>query len=112
MSASLSLPPAGASCRVNEEVVFRHFEDFLQLSDKYDIGNLKLQIEEILIKNLSKDLMTDFYVLADLYNAENLKEAARNFIAHNKDIFKDKEFTKQLEKYNPKRIVEIMNIAM
>ena len=97
---------------LDEEIVLKHYEDFLHLSDKYDIGHLKLQIEDVLIKNLSTDLMTNYYVLGDLYNAKNLKEAARNFMVNNKDCFKKEEFTNQLKKLNPDRIVEIMKLIV
>ena len=85
------------------EIVLKHFEDFLQLADKYALDHLKLQTEDILIKNLSTELMTNFYALGDLYNAKNLKEAAKTFIANNKDCFKDKEFLKQLHKLSIQR---------
>ena len=94
------------------KIILQHYEDFLHLAEKYDIKHLKLQTEDVLIKNLSTDLMINYYVLGDLYNAENLKEAAKIFIVSNKDCFKDKEFTKQLQKFNPERIVDIMNIVM
>ena len=97
---------------LDKEVVLKYYEEFLHLAEMYDIGHLKLQIEDILIKNLSMDVMISYYVLGDLYNAKNLKEAARTFLINNRDCFKDKEFSKQLQKLNPERIVEIMNIVM
>ena len=97
---------------LDKEVVLRHYEDFLHLADKYDIGHLKLQIEDVLIKNLSTDVMINFYILGDLYNAKNLKEAARTFLVNNKDCFKDKEFSKQMQRLDPEKILEIMNIVM
>ena len=97
---------------LDDEIVVKLYEDFLHLSDMYDVGHLKLQTENILIKNLSTVSMINYYVLGDLYNAKNLKEAARTFIANNKDCFKDEEFTNQLQKIDPARIVEIMKIIM
>ena len=97
---------------LDTEIVLKHYEEFLNLSEQYDIKRLKLQTEDILMKNLSTELMTDYYVLGDLYNAENLKEAARTFMVNNKDWFKDKEFTEQLQKLHPERIVEIMRIVV
>ena len=97
---------------LDKEVVLKHYEDFLNLAEMFDIDHLKLQIEDVLIKNLSTDVMTSYYVLGDLYNAQILKEAARVFLVNNRDCFKDKEFIKQLQKLNPERIVEIIGIVM
>lgn len=97
---------------IKKEIVMKYFEDFLHFSDKYDIQLLKLLTEDVLIKNLSTDLMLSYYTLGDLYNAENLKEAAKTFIVKNKECFKDQEYTSQLQKLNPEKIVEIMKIII
>ena len=66
---------------------------FLELADFYDLGSLKLQTEKAAFSKMSCENMVDMYVLADLYRAENLKEAAENLIKENKDTLKKQDLS-------------------
>ena len=58
-------------------------QDLLIAADKYQIGELKNLCENVLIKQLDKTNATRLLLLADLHNAERLKDEAGVFINAN-----------------------------
>jgi len=60
--------------------------ELLQISDKYGLTLLKQNCEEALIKSLDKSNLCHFWVIADLHEANSLKEEAlRHLVANRKE---------------------------
>nr|XP_044996372.1 speckle-type POZ protein-like [Jaculus jaculus] len=57
-------------------------ESLLVAADKYDLERLKAMCEEALYRNLSVEKAAEFLILADLYNASQLKKQALDFISY------------------------------
>ena len=78
---------------VPHESLRENMKTFLELADFYDLGPLRLQTEKAAISKMSCENMVDMYVLADLYGADNLKEAAENLIKKNKETLKKQDLS-------------------
>lgn len=77
--------------RVNE--VDRIVKNLLAAADKYAIEDLKAFCEKNLGERITTDNAVDYLNLADLYNANNLKTRAINFIiSHGKEMIDKPEF--------------------
>merc|ERR1712083_261474 len=70
---------------VPKEVLKENLDSFMTLSELYDLAPLKHQTEEVASEQMTTENMVDMFVLADLYNAENLKVASELFIRRNKE---------------------------
>ena len=81
------------SGEVPDDSLRENIKTFLELADFYDLGSLKLQTEKAAARKMSCENMVDMYVLADLYRAENLKEAAENLIKKNKETLKKQDLS-------------------
>ena len=98
---------------VKADILLKYHEEFLNLSEQYDLELLKLLTEYVLIKNLSVQNMAEYFMLADLFNAQELRDAARKFLINNKDCFKEDDYlTNQLKTFDADRIFEIMKIVL
>lgn len=65
----------------------------LQLADKYDVKELKSELEEFLRSNISVAQVLNILVAADLCNVENLKVDVLQFIAYNlREVMRSKEW--------------------
>merc|ERR1711915_93398 len=74
---------------VPREVLRDNLDIFMTLSELYDLAPLKHQTEEVAVEQMTTDNMVDMFVLSDLHNADNLKEASEFFIKKNKDKLKE-----------------------
>ena len=59
-------------------------EDLLAAADKYDVRDLKAEVERRLIENMDISNVLDRYILADNYNAIKLEISARDMIIQRK----------------------------
>ena len=97
---------------VRSDILLKNYEDFLNLSEKYDLDLLKLKTELVLMKNLSLENTVDYYMLGDLYNAKHLKDAAKKFMINNKNCLKDTKLATMLKSYDSDKVVDIMQILL
>ena len=58
------------------DILKEHTSAFLELGDKYDVKVLKDLAEDEMLKQLDKKNMVEYVSIGDLFNAENLLEAA------------------------------------
>ena len=61
----------------------------LEAADKYQLSELKEICEESLCDNLTVDTCLECLVLADLHNAEELKNASVKFVVEHSEEFVD-----------------------
>ncbi|XP_065216037.1 speckle-type POZ protein B-like [Planococcus citri] len=83
----------------------------LEAADMFDLEELKLVCEEELLTNLSTKTAVDLLVLADRYNAKNLKAQTINYVkmnSYNPDML-SAEIQNELVTSNPRLLLEIMN---
>jgi len=74
--------------------------DLLEAADRFDLPGLKKSCEECLIGTLDKENVLDLFVLADLHNAVELREAAKTLIVDNSaDIVQEAGWREKLGKY-------------
>ena len=66
---------------------------FMELWDLYNLDPLKAQVEDMAIKNLTLENVVEMFSVANLYNAEILKEASKFFIVENKKILGQQDFS-------------------
>lgn len=66
----------------------------LEAADKYQLSELKEICEDVLCDSLTVDTCLECLVLADLHNAEKLKNAAVSFVVDNSE-----EFVDQVDKF-------------
>ena len=78
---------------VTQEVLEANLSTFLDLSEFYDLGPMKGQVEDAAIKNLSVENMVEMFSLANIYNARTLNEATSYFIAENKRDISQQDFS-------------------
>ena len=78
---------------VPQVVLEANISGFLELSDLYNLGPLKAQVEDTAIKSLTVENVVEMFSLANLYNAEILKKASRYFIVENKKILGQQDFS-------------------
>ena len=83
---------------------------FLELAEKYDIPNLKKEVEELAMRKLTVENMVDMFLLADLHSAENLRTAAEGFIRTNR--LKVKEGLAELDKLERDQAIKILSICI
>ena len=74
---------------VPREVLKENLNSFFTLSELYDLAPLKLQTEEAAAEAMTTDNMVDMFVLSDLHNADNLKEASEMFLKENRDKLRE-----------------------
>ena len=67
-------------------------------------------MEELAIRKLSVENMVDMFLLADLYSAEDLKNAAEGFIKTNR--LKVKEGLAELDNLERDQLMKIVNICI
>ncbi|XP_065219682.1 speckle-type POZ protein-like [Planococcus citri] len=83
----------------------------LEAADMFDLDELKLVCEQELMKSLSTETAVDVLILADRYDAKNLKTRAINYIkvnSYNPDML-SAEIKNELVKSNPRLLLEIVN---
>ena len=57
----------------------------LRLADYYQVVQLKQYVEQRMIQSLKKINMVAFYIAGDVYNAGEIREAAKQHIRNNLD---------------------------
>jgi len=70
--------------------------NLLEAADKYQLSELKETCEEMLSENLTTENSLECLVLADLHNAEELKQSCVKFIVEHSS-----EFIEQIDKFKP-----------
>ena len=81
------------SKKIPQQILEENLEDFLTLTDRYDVAPLKLQLEEAATKLLTTENMVDMFYW-DLYRATQLKVASEFLISRNKDILKEMDLSR------------------
>jgi speckle-type POZ protein len=79
----------------------------LSAADKYGLDRLKLICEETVCSSISVETSCHTFVLADLYNAYNLKAEAVNFIASHAVEVTETVGWKDMLKYYPSLVSEL-----
>ena len=79
--------------KVPPKVLEKNVESFLGLAERFFLKPLKDQTEAAAIKKITVENMLSMFALADLYNAENLKEVSRLFIKENRNVLKDQDLS-------------------
>ena len=74
-------------------VLEANISSFMELADLYNLDPLKAQVEDMAIKNLTLENVVEMFSVANLYNAEILKEASKFFIVENKKILGQQDFS-------------------
>ena len=84
--------------------------DLLPRANKYQLEGLKSKCEETLIKTLSSESVIDILLMADVHNAQKLKESCMLFIAKNiTDVKKSSAWMEEkLKNTNKDLSVEIL----
>jgi len=60
--------------------------EFLNISEKYNLSELKEKAELFMISNMKKETVIEFLEAGDLFAASGVKEAALNFLCLNKPL--------------------------
>ena len=79
--------------KVSPKILEKNVESFLGLAERFFLKPLKDQTEEAAINKMTVENMLSMFALADLYNAENLKEVSRLFIKENRNVLKDQDLS-------------------
>merc|ERR1719427_1278897 len=69
--------------QVDEEIMKENAVSFLDLGEKYDMGELKEVVEQNMIANLNKENMLNFFLAGELYKGEKIKAAGKPFLKQN-----------------------------
>ena len=78
---------------VPQLVLEANISSFLELSDLYNLAPLKAQVEDTAITSLTMENVVEMFSLANLYNAEILKEATKFIIVENKKIIGEQDLS-------------------
>jgi len=76
---------------IEEKVFEDNLIEFLEVGEKFDLPQLKLQAELAMVSILKKGNFIDMMIAGDLYGAEKVKMAAFKFLSQNKEMWKEKE---------------------
>ena len=79
---------------LEEGILKEHAVAFLELGDKYDVKVLKDLAEAEMLKQLDKKNMVEYVSIGDLFNAENLLEAALKMTKVNMSWHESGDFMK------------------
>ena len=79
---------------LEEGILKEHTVAFLELGDKYDVKVLKDLAEDEMLKQLDKKNMVEYVSIGDLFNAENLLEAALKMTKVNMSWHESGDFMK------------------
>ena len=98
---------------ISKDVVEKHYEKLLYLSEEYDLDLLKMIVMDVMLKNLTTETMVEYFLLGDLYNCQEIKEASKKFILSNKEYFKSKDLGNKLkDEISCEKLVDILNILI
>ena len=78
---------------VSPDVMGSNISSFLELSVLYNLDQLKAQVEDSAIQNMTMENVVEMFSLANIYNAGTLKEATEIFILENKKILGEQDFS-------------------
>lgn len=81
--------------------------ELLQAANKYQLDRLKLICEEALYKTLSSDSVAEILLLADLYNAAQLKNQAIEFITTHANEVIETDGWERMAKQNTQLVAEV-----
>jgi len=81
--------------QVDEEIMKENAVSFLDLGEKYDMGELKEVAEQNMIANLNKENMLNFFLAGELYKGEKIKAAAKTFLKQNMKSLMEQEGWKE-----------------
>ena len=59
--------------------------DLFRLADYYQVVQLKQYVEQKMLQSLKKKNMVAFYIAGDVYNAGEIRQAAKQLIRNNLD---------------------------
>ena len=76
---------------MDEKVMNENCVIFLELGEKYDIGDLKNVAEQAMIANLNHQNMISFFKAGQLFRGESIRASAKTFISQNINSVKDKQ---------------------
>eukprot|EP00092_Neocalanus_flemingeri_P000589 GFUD01000625.1.p1 GENE.GFUD01000625.1~~GFUD01000625.1.p1 ORF type:complete len:334 (+),score=81.24 GFUD01000625.1:45-1046(+) len=80
---------------VDEEVLKENAVSFLDLGERYDMAELKVMVEQVMIANLDKENMVNFFLAGDLYKGVKIRAAAKAFLRLNMKSLLDQEGWKE-----------------
>ena len=63
-------------------------EKFLKISDQYQVGRLKEVAEKAMMKSLNRKNLLELMLAGYHYNGEQIKAAAMDFLAKNKEYYR------------------------
>ena len=78
---------------VSPDVMGSNISSFLELSVLYNLDQLKAQVEDSAIQNMTMENVVEMFSLANIYNAGTLKEATEIFILENKKILGEQDLS-------------------
>jgi len=84
---------------IDEKVFMDNLAEFLEISEKFDLDELKLKAELGMISILGKDNFVEIMITGDLYGGEKVKKAGLRFLSQNKKVWLDNvaKWSKMLE---------------
>ena len=95
---------------LDEAIIEPQVETLLMAADFYGISGLKKLAEKILVQQTKMENMLEKFVMADKYNAAELKHVARQLIVeHGYTVVKQKQWKRVFSKIqNPSLTIEIL----
>ena len=78
---------------VPQDVLEANLPTFMDLSEFYQMDQLKAQVEAAAIKTLSMENVVEMFGLAKKYNADTLLEATKLYIVENKKMIGKQDFS-------------------
>jgi len=85
-------------------------EDLLVAADKYQLDQLKQICVNNLCKKIDVKTCLHSFTIGDMYNADDLKKSALQFIARNKEqVFKTKDWKGCLQKHLMEEVIETLS---
>jgi len=95
--------------QVDEEILKENAVSFLNLGEQYDIAGLKAITEQVMIANLDKENMLNFFQAAVLYKGKKIKAAAKIFLKQNRRSLVEQEGWKDAKK-DPNLVLELCEL--
>ena len=83
--------------------------DLLAAAHKYDIPRLKTLCEEAMVSQLNNDNVAEYFFLADLYDANQLRPAAKKFTVKHLYEVKKTYGWKKLQNERPQLTEEVID---
>ena len=81
--------------------------DLLPVAEKYDLSGLKNQCSIALIQQIKLETAGELVLMADLYNVDNLEQAAARFIVDHKKHYQEDGSWQEMIKNNPDLLMDM-----